>query len=151
MLLLVMSMPALAVEKVTPVKVRGAAFYLEQFQPDMSVTRTVTTRIPNEPDRMCYRWLLMIAPQPGIRRLREQFTLPDTPRQWDGVEGAFDSPTLLSKTGRVANTDFYAALDRGEITRHWCVAEGDPLGAYEIEIFDGEKSLHRFKFDMVEP
>ncbi len=37
-------------------------------------------------------------------------------------------------------------IEDGELSNAWCVAEGDPQGAYSISVYTGEKLLHRFDF-----
>ena len=47
-----------------------------------------------------------------------------------------------------ATTALSLVPDNGWISHGWCVAEGDPEGAYRIEVSRGDTLLHAFDFQL---
>jgi len=123
-------------------------FYAESAGPDGKVTQIETTRVPYIVDTSCYRWTIAFTAGQGDRQFTERFTLPDSASSWGDTEG---EATTVSRDRRVAVTKVFADLSEGLVTHGWCVAAGDPLGQYRIEVFDGKRLLKRFDFKVVLP
>ena len=134
-----------------PITVTDARFFSESVGPDGVAVYVESDVIAYAPEVSCYRWSLAIAPMPGVRTIRERFTLPAPAEQWGGVDRNPESPTRLSAARDAAVTDMIVPLTRGEITNGWCVTEGDPQGPHVIEVLDGARLLHRFEFTVGEP
>lgn len=130
--------PALSVEK--------AEFFSDRAVDDEFVQSVATTRIPFEPGISCYRWVLRVKPGKQVVPLREILTLPAPAAHWGGVDGDPESATSLTSDRSVGTTSLLDSIDDGELSNRWCVAEGDPEGAYSIEVHTGDRLLHRFEF-----
>lgn len=127
-----------------PIVVRHALFLAEPAGSGTDEPK-ITTRIPYRPGESCYRWVLQVKPQIRPVTLTEVFELPSAARQWntDPLE-----KTDVSSNKSSATTEFRESLTDGLVTHGWCVAVGDPPGHYKISVFENQKLLHRFEFDV---
>lgn len=124
-------------------EVRGWHFYA--FDP-ASEQRYPTARVPYRPDRICWEWVVFAAPEARTLDVRETVVLPLAPTTWG------DAPaqgTIVDREGRRAITRFEDSLEDGQISRRWCVAEGDPLGVYRVRVQWGDRELADIEFEMV--
>jgi len=110
--------------------------------------RTKTTRIPNIPDRMCFGWVVNVKPRDELAKITEIFTLPDEPEIWGGVEDDPYSQTTTSKDRKIATTNFFVALKKGEIENSWCITKGDKSGPHQIIVLYGSQVLAEFEFEL---
>ena len=135
---------AFALAQALPVVVLKTEFIVfEQHDPEG--TAVSTRRVPYRPDSSCFAWILRVEPAPRRVAVREVFTLPAAPKSW----GVSAESTQVSNDRRRAETDLDDDIADGMIGNEWCVAEGDPLGRYRIEVFEGARLLHRFDFAVV--
>lgn len=128
------------------VSVRKADFFYDRPTMGGFIESVATTHIPYEPIMSCYRWVLRVEPQHRLVPLREVFQLPAPAKQWGGVDGDPESPTSVAGDRSGATTQLLDSIEDGELSNSWCVADGDPQGAYTISVFAGEQLLHRFDF-----
>ena len=105
-----------------------------------------TTRIKYAPGKSCYSWILRVIPQDASVTLQENFRLPAPATQWNSDPAT----TIVSSRKSEATTIVPESLEDGILTHGWCVAEGDPTGKHEIEVFHNDRLLHRFKFEVSE-
>ena len=102
-----------------------------------------TTRVPYQPGRACYAWTIRVRPEQRLVAIREEFVLPAPAREWNSdADGTF----TVAPDRRSAVSTLAEGLDDGLLTNGWCVADGDPLGAYRIRVYDGETLLGQFDF-----
>lgn len=107
-----------------------------------------SNRVPLIPNRACYGWRIRLSGVEGIVRFREIFSLPTQPEYWGG-EGNEFSPNKITKDRRTSVTEKFATPDEGWIGNSWCVAEGDPVGRYWMEVSINNVFVERFEFDVV--
>ena len=131
-----------------PLKVTRAHFYVDIVHGDGTVTTVETLRVPNVVGKSCYRWELRVPPRRGVTAVTEVMILPARPQVWGGVDGTPESPTRLSPSRRTATTPLFVPTINGKFGHGWCVAEGDPEGAYLIEVYQGRTRLRTFRFSV---
>ena len=135
---------AFALAQALPIVVLEADFVaFDQREPE--VTAVSTRRVPYRPDSSCFAWILRVEPASRRVALRELISLPSAPKSW----GVSAESTRVSKDRRSAETDLDDDIADGVISNEWCVADGDPVGRYRIEVFEGPRLLHRFDFAVV--
>jgi hypothetical protein len=136
---------ALALAQAAPAGIRviGAEFYA--FDEDAPEGTAVPTRIvPHRPESSCFAWVLRVAPADRPVRLREILILPAPTPSWD----VGDAPTRVSPDRRRAETELVQDVSDGLASNEWCIADGDPVGPYRIEVYEDERLLHRFDFQV---
>ncbi len=106
-----------------------------------------STRIPYRPGDSCFSWGLRIAPQDRERIFEEVLRLP-APATDFGGNG--ETEVQVSADRSTATVRHTLAAGQSEIEGSWCIAAGDPLGAYQISVTDGARQIHRFDFDVVQ-
>lgn len=133
--LIVLAQPALAQTVV------DSDFVLQINQGQSGEVIESTTLIPLL-DGACYEWRLKLAKTKGAVDITEVFTLPSAPAGWGDVG---DNVTI-SDDMLVATSTMSLVPEDGWIWHGWCVAEGDPVGDYMIEIEVGDEVLATFPF-----
>src|ERR1051325_10481051 len=126
--------------------VLGAHFYAQDLrggEPRISETTT----IPLRPNTSCYGWSLEVPPRAGSVAIREVFELPGA-GQW-GIVNSKDEVSAVTSGRNAAVTEFQAPLNEGVIAHSWCVAPGAPAGPHRIRVFQGDRLLHEFRFELV--
>jgi hypothetical protein len=104
--------------------------------------------VPYLPDRACFGWRLRLAGAPTLVRYREVLTLPEAPAFWTGEDDSY-SPHKYSADRTTATTEEFAAPDKdGWISSHWCIAEGDPVGAHSIDVYIDDSLVRHFAFEV---
>lgn len=104
--------------------------------------------VPYLPDRACFGWRLRLAGAPALVRYREVLTLPEAPAFWTGEDDSY-SPHKYSADRTTATTEEFAAPDKdGWISSHWCIAEGDPVGAHSIDVYIDGHLVRHFAFEV---
>jgi len=104
--------------------------------------------VPYLPDRACFGWRLRLAGTPTLVRYREVLTLPEAPAFWTGEDDTY-SPHKYSADRTTATTEEFAAPDKeGWISSHWCIAEGDPVGAHSIDVYIDDSLVRHFAFEV---
>jgi len=108
-----------------------------------------SNRVPFDSKRSCYSWQLKLSGITGSVELREILQLPSKPQGgWpiitDGSRNI--TPSLDQKS---ATTERTLKIIDGWVSNMWCVADGDPLGLYSIDVFLNERFIKTFKFDVV--
>jgi hypothetical protein len=101
-------------------------------------------RIPYRPETSCFAWLLEVAPQQARVTLREELRLPQASPNWGTAEGTTVHQDRAGATSRIE-----ADLSEGIVANEWCVSEGDPVGAHSIRIYQGDRLLRTFEFEVV--
>src|SRR5688572_26068515 len=110
---------------------------------DGGVTVAPATTIPHVVGRSCYNWVVRFHPVERQVVLTEVLTLPGPAPQWNVTGG---------ETSEVAEDRASASTERrfdgrdGVATGGWCVAEGDPVGAYRFVIRQGGRDVAKFDF-----
>lgn len=130
-------------------QVLDSDFQLLLTQTDGSVIAQSTTTIPLIPDASCFQWTVKVDAK-GPLRIKEVLKLPDAPETWGEADDNEFSPTATSADRKSAVTTLFMAAKDGVLTNGWCIAAGDPVGHYRIEVFYEEQSLKTFEFDVVE-
>lgn len=130
-------------------QVLGTDFTSRLRQPDDTVIEQSTTVIPFIPDVSCYQWTIRVDAK-GPLRIKEVLKLPAAPATWGEADNNEFSPTTTSADRMTGVTVLFMAAKAGVLTNGWCVAAGDPLGKYTIEVFHEEQSLKTFEFTLAE-
>jgi hypothetical protein len=108
--------------------------------------RYPTATVPYRPGAICYEWVVHTAPEARTITVREEVELPAAPASWG------DAPaqgTVVDAAGRRGVTEFQDSLEDSQVSRRWCVGEGDPLGTYRIRVSWGTRELADLEFEMV--
>jgi hypothetical protein len=122
---------------------RGAQLYAVDPATEQ---RYPTATVPYRPGAICYEWVAFFAPEARTLTVREEVELPAAPASWG------DAPaqgTVVDAGGRRGVTEFQDSIEDSQVSRRWCVAEGDPLGRYRIRAFWGSRELADLEFEMV--
>ena len=106
-----------------------------------------STRIPYRPGDSCFGWGLRVEPQDRERTFEEVLRLPAPATNFGGDDG---TQVEVSPDRTTATVRHNLAAGQTEIESSWCIAPGDPLGAYHIIVYDGSRPIHRFDFDVVQ-
>ena len=108
--------------------------------------RYPTVRVPYRPDTICYEWVVFFEPENREIRVRELVELPAAPASWGDVATL---GLTIAPDGRSGVSELSDSIADSQISRRWCVGEGDPLGPYRIRVYLGERLLEDFQFEMV--
>jgi hypothetical protein len=135
---------------------RGAAnlevldkyFYGEIVTDGKSSHRRNTNRIPNIPDMVCFGWVIKVKPRQELAKITEIFTLPAAPENWIGPDEDPYSQTMTSQDRKVATTNRFMALGKGQLGNSWCISKGDPSGFHHIVVLSGTQILAEFEFEV---
>ena len=125
------------------VEVAGTEFFAIDTRTDPPVIVPSAT-IPYRPETSCFGWVIRVAPRKGEARLREELRLPAPAPNW-----GTDAETRVHRDRAGATRLFSDDLSDGMVTSEWCISEGDPAGAHHIEVFSGDRLLHRFEFTVI--
>jgi hypothetical protein len=124
------------------IKVKNGLFFSTLLN-DGKLQIRPTNRIPFIPKASCYEWLLQVEAEPKTVSIREVFELPAPAKSWPTQEGLKVASDRQSSTTMISDD-----ISDGMIGHGWCVAEGDPLGPHDIRVYDGERLLHHFTFEV---
>ena len=102
---------------------------------------TKSNLVPLTPDNTCYRWEIVLDTKLPSIPINEIFVLPSEPRTWGNKEDI----TLLNKN-KISVMEKEIEVDNGTIKNIWCVAEGDPIGNYKIEVYINGALAESFGF-----
>ncbi len=109
-----------------------------------------SNRVPFLPGQSCYGWRLRLSDAGKVVSFREVLTLPSDPAYWPDAPSEFD--TTARFTDRTTTvTERYVAPEEGWIGNGWCVLEGDPKGAYSVEVSINGVFAQRFDFEVADP
>ena len=146
MTLLVLAAMALGLQTAepdAPAVLRGSTLFAVD---PLSEQRYPTVRVPYRPDAICYEWVVFFEPEDREIRVRELVELPAAPASWGDTAAL---RLAVAADGRSAVSELSDSLADSQISRRWCVGEGDPLGPYRIRVYHGERLLEDFHFEMV--
>jgi hypothetical protein len=90
--------------------------------------------VPLIPDKSCYSWEIQLDTELISVPTKEILILPETPKMWGREEGAEGGQTL-HHDNKISIVDKDIKVVDGIIDSSWCVAEGDPIGDYRIEVY----------------
>ena len=94
----------------------------------------------------CYGWKVKFTPVDSDVLLEEKLVLPRPPASWgDDTNATVAADRLSARTPITANN--YA----GTAANTWCVAPGDPRGAYRIVVRHGSRVLGVVRFTLGTP
>ena len=142
MSLLVLAALALGAQPAEPV-MRGSTLFAVDPRTEQ---RYPTVRVPYRPDAICYEWVVFFETEDREIKVREVVELPAAPASWGDVAAL---GVTVASDGRSAVSELSDSLADSQISRRWCVGEGDPLGPYRIRVYLGERLLEDFQFEMV--
>jgi hypothetical protein len=111
-------------------------------------SETESNKVPLIPGEVCFEWQLKLDVPDSPVTFTEVFILPAAPKIWE-VEPELDNE--ISGDGTTSTTTDVAQLAGGWLRHGWCVAEGDPLGDYRMEISIEGTLVHTFGFKLIEP
>jgi hypothetical protein len=100
---------------------------------DEEIAWTESDFVPLIPGKSCYRWEIELDTYLVSIPTKEIFILPETPKVWSADEGVEGKQTL-HHDNKISITEEDIKVVNGTIESMWCVAEGDPIGDYKIEV-----------------
>ena len=95
-------------------------------------------------EKSCYNWLLTFKPFAGQAGLTEKLLLPGRATVWNSASD--EQPTKVKRRGKRGVTQLVADGSTGFATNGWCVARGDPAGAYRFIIKQGGRTVAKISF-----
>lgn len=107
-----------------------------------------TDRILYRPGDSCWEWVVNVEPADRARRFTEVLLLPGPASDFSSDE-APEIRVEVAPDRRSARVEHDLSAGENEIGGSWCIAVGDPLGAYAITVSDGDRELMRFDFTVV--
>ena len=144
----ILAASAMAVMSAPKLVVLEKSFYGEIITDGQRSHKRFTNRIPNVANKVCFGWVIKITPRDELVKITEIFTLPAAPKQWEGVEDDPYSQTTTSNDRKVATTNRFMALGKGELKNSWCISEGDPSGTHQIIVLYDTQVLAEFEFEV---
>jgi hypothetical protein len=100
----------------------------------------------------CYDWYIHLDDASVSPTVVERFILPSAVDSWGDTESDPEDGLEIEEGGKVAVSTFTGEPDAdGWITSGWCVADGDPLGAYRFEVTVDGDHMADFDFQVVAP
>ena len=111
-------------------------------------TVTESNKVPLLPGEVCFEWRLRLDVFDALVKYTEVFILPAAPEIWETNP---EAESDISADGLVSTTSNVDKLVDGWLRHGWCVAEGDPLGDYRMEISIEGTLVHTFEFKLIEP
>lgn len=138
----------------------GSAGAVELVDSDFQVTfqyggseqRLSETQVPLLPANVCYTWRLKLAAGDAPQSAEERLILPEPLADWGDFATNQDDGVEISADGSMATSTFVPELDSdGWISKGWCAAAGDPMGAHRIEVSIDGTLLKTFDFDVLAP
>lgn len=131
------------------VSVEEAAFVvtLDKTPDDEATYSYQSNLVPFLPGHSCYGWRLRLSDAGKVVTFREVLTLPSDPAYWPHEPSEFDI-TAKSRDRTTTVTERHVAPEEGWIGNGWCVLEGDPKGAYSVEISINGQFAQRFDFEV---
>lgn len=106
------------------------------------------SEVPNVEDQP-YGWRIWVGESKEPVRWAERLTLSNAPDSWEGVD---ENPNMtISPDGRTVTTAGESIPEAGYISNTWYVAEGDPLGEYEISVQLSVGHEETFRFQLRSP
>lgn len=127
--------PALARDPAAP---RGNFPYVYMVNDDGTTRVWRSNVIPLWPDRICFGWTMQVEGRDRSLELTEILTLSAP------AKTMIAGPETVIENSQKATTKLTVKVEGGQISRAWCIVEGDPPGQYRFDIyFDG---MHRGEF-----
>ncbi len=117
--MLFMAAPALAATPAPQIQMTSAKFQSMMQRPDGRYDISDTTVVPHVTDYGCYLWELNFMPKSGTVELTEEVIVPTTA----------SGPTT-------ARLRLPVDLSTGKIRYRRCVGNGDPVGAYKLNLLE---------------
>jgi hypothetical protein len=108
-----------------------------------------SNRVPLNSEGVCYGWRVKLSGVSETVNLREILTLPRKPLAWPQVNDGSRTLTV-SADGKSITTRRVLPLENGWAINLWCVAEGDPIGSYSIDVHINGKFIKKFNFEVFE-
>jgi hypothetical protein len=102
-----------------------------------------TNNIPYLINNSCYHWVIHFTPGVGTMEIDEEVQLPAPAPLWGSDP---DNPSIISPDKSSAITRRTINLADGMATNGWCVAKGDPKGAYSYTLRYKSEILTRLDF-----
>ena len=124
-------------------ELRGSTLYAVDPRTER---RYPTVRVPYRPGAICWHWVVHTTPEDREITVRELVEFPAAPRNWNAARAR---GARISADNRSAETSFSDSIADMQVGRRWCVNEGDPLGAYRVRVFLGERELADIRFELV--
>ena len=108
-----------------------------------------STQVPFDSKNSCYGWQVKLSGVSGAIESREILRMPSKPMGGWPVATDGSSKITPSLDQKSAMTDATLEITDGWVSNMWCVADGDPLGSYSIDVILNGRFIETFKFDVV--
>ena len=141
---------AVQAETINPENCTRLSFYTILSQSDGSVAIAHLPRVPNLPGQACYGWRAKVSLSKEVFRFKEVFSLPAAPETWGGEDDPY-AANEITQDRMTSITEKFETPQNGSIGHEWCVAEGDPLGKYSMEVHVDDDFLGKIDFELVAP
>ncbi len=128
--------------------VERSEFFVQIYDENDKYTESLSTLVPLLPGLGCFGWRIKLKGDVATLKYKEIFTLPKAPKEWIGVEVTSEG-SKISNNYRTAITERTVTPEKGMIESRWCIAEGDPTGKHQIQVFLDGQFVRQFDFDVV--
>jgi hypothetical protein len=130
----------------SPIPIISSKFYVGiRNSKDEEIAWTESDFVPLIPDKSCYSWEIELDTELISVPTKEILILPETPKMWGWEEGVEGKQTL-HHDNKISVIEENIKVEDGIIESMWCVAEGDPIGNYKIEIYIKGVLVKSFSF-----
>lgn len=110
------------------------------------------TKVPLLPANVCYTWWLRLGDGPAPQSVEEKLILPTALADWGDAATNPDDGVEISADGTTATSTFTPEIDADHwMSKGWCAAPGDPVGAHKIEVSADGTLLKTFDFEVMAP
>lgn len=108
-----------------------------------------STRVPFDSKNSCYGWQVKLSGVSGAIESREILRMPSKPMGGWPVVTDGSSKITPSLDQKSATKEATLEITDGWVSNMWCVADGDPLGSYSMDVILNGRFIETFKFDVV--
>ena len=122
------------------------------FQYGGSEQRLSEDKVPLLPGNACYTWWMKLGGTDAPQSAEERLVLPEPLADWGDFATNPDDGVEISADNTTATSTFVPELDSdGWLSKGWCAAAGDPVGAHRIEVSIDGTLLKTFEFEVLAP
>jgi len=127
-------------------------FYVVRLKEDSNHEFIATTRVPHDSENICFGWRAQAIGASEAVALSETLNLPSPPLDgWPTNSEMAPGVTIsVAQNNRSATLSRELPVKDGSVSNIWCVAEGDPLGNYSIDVTLDGAFFKTFHFQLYE-
>jgi hypothetical protein len=127
----------------SPIPIISSKFYVGiRNSKDEELVWTESNFVQLTPDNSCYSWEIELDTELISIPTKEILILPNTPKFWSSNEGE----QTLHHDNKISVLEGNIKVEDRIIASTWCVAGGDPVGNYKLQVYIKGVLLETFSF-----